>query len=231
MQRARAGVDVADRERHQLMDEVEIVDHQVENDADVGAAACPGAHAPAGNVERDFAAVEQAGAGEDETLLMADRQDAAGIACKRDERIGFFEAGRDRLFDKNVGTGIEEGPHDRGVRHRRRADADEIDMAEQFAPVGDGAYTMICQRCLANFGARIGDGDQFDAVDAAILRSVVAAERAGADHCRLKRTVVANSLGGQKRISPEIQIHKCRQRTGRRLIKCFVLLHIGPLIG
>src|SRR5262249_44607659 len=79
----------------------------------------------------------------------------------------------------------------------RRADADEIDASEQLAPVGDGGHAVRGKRGAAHFGARVGDGEELDAVDMAILGGMVTAKRAGADHGSLKQALVADAEWGQ----------------------------------
>jgi len=56
------------------------VDHQIQHHGNVVAAPRPGALAPAGDFQRYFGQVEQAGAGENEAFLVADGKQAADPA-------------------------------------------------------------------------------------------------------------------------------------------------------
>ena len=84
---------------------------------------------------RRVVVIEQAGARENEALLMADRQNAVLDFGQRDQRVGFIEVGGDRLLHQHMDAGVKEGAHDRGMGDGRRADADEIDLAQKFAPI------------------------------------------------------------------------------------------------
>ena len=178
---AAAGAHIGDGARDQLMDEIEIVDHQIEHGADIGAAAGPRTRAPAFDLERRVAEIEQPALREDETFLMADGEHTALVLGQRDQRIGFGKIGRDRLFDQHVGAGFEKGAHDLGMGDRRRADGNDIDLAQQAPPVGHGRHAMGGHRMRARLDIRVGDGDKLDAGHRRIFRGVMTAEGADAD--------------------------------------------------
>ena len=142
--------------------------------------------------------------GENEPLLMADGQDEVHPLGQGDQRIGFFDAGRDRLLHQHMGAGVEEGAHDLGMGHGRRGHADQIHLAQQLAPVGNRGHAMGCGRILAHLGRRIGDGQQLDAIKGAILRGMMAAERAGADYGGLEQAILRSKPDGRHRKFPEI---------------------------
>src|SRR5205085_11321991 len=86
---------------HQTVHEVEIMDHEVEDHAHVGASSGPGSETPAGNLLRHFGEIEQAGLREYETLLMANRQHLASAFGERNQLVGFIEIGCNRLLDQD----------------------------------------------------------------------------------------------------------------------------------
>jgi hypothetical protein len=94
--------------------------------------------------------------------------------------------------------------------HGRRADADEIDFAEQITPVGNGGYAMGRKRAHAHFGIGIRNGGEFNAFEASILRGMMAAERAGADNGGLQRSMLIRATMGQRQNPLSDQAHERR---------------------
>ena len=91
---------------------------------------------------------------------MADGKDLAGVTRQRHQFGGFFAGGGDGLFDQHMGAGLEEIAHDLGMGDGRRADADQIDLAQQFTPVRDGGAAMMGLGLGAHLGIGVGDGKQ-----------------------------------------------------------------------
>ena len=85
------GADPRHRARNQAVDEIEVMDHQVEDDADIGAPARPRAGADALHVKRRIVAVEQPGLGEDIAFLVADGQNKPDFRGKPDQLVGLVE--------------------------------------------------------------------------------------------------------------------------------------------
>jgi hypothetical protein len=97
-----------------------------------------------------------------------------------------------------MGAGIEEGTDDRGVGAGRRADADEIDLAQKVAPVCDGGDVEVALDVMACFAAGIGYGAKLDAREAEVLRRVMATENAGANNGGSEDTLGRKRLNVQK---------------------------------
>ena len=137
--------------------------------------------------------IQQAGAGEDKAFLMADGQNPAGLARQRDQLGGFFHGGGDGLFHQHMGAGIQEGAHDLGMGDGGRADADQIDLAQQLAPVGDGLAAIMRLGLGAHIGTGIGNGEQFDAfaglAQRLVFGGVMMAEHAGANDGSFQRSI------------------------------------------
>ena len=72
---------------------------------------------------------------------MADGEERPVSRGQGDQVGGFLAGGGDGLFHQHMGAGIEEGAHDLSMGDGGRADADQIDLAQQFAPVGNGGST------------------------------------------------------------------------------------------
>ncbi len=146
----------------QTVDEIQIVNHEVEHDAYVGAAARPWTHSPAIHFPGSFRDVEQTGMGEYKALLMADGQNPARAGGERYQFIGVIEVGGDRLFDQHMRAGIEESPNDGRMRDRRRADAYEVDVTQEIAPVGNRAHALDNLKLAADIGADVCNGRELD---------------------------------------------------------------------
>ncbi len=77
-----------------------------------------------------------------------------------------------------------------GMGDGGRADADQIHLAQKFAPVGDGRHAILLGGPGADLGIGIGDGEQLDARRwTAYLAAVMAAERACADDGGFERSL------------------------------------------
>ena len=101
-----------------------------------------------------------------------------------------------------MGAGVEEGAHDLGMGHGRRGHADQIHLAQQLAPVGNRGYAVGRGRALARLRRRIGNGQELDALQAAIFRGMMAAESAGADDGGLEQSILTEEADGRQRKIP-----------------------------
>jgi hypothetical protein len=181
---AAARFHVGDLAGNQAVHQIEIVDHEIEHGGNVGATTAPWPHAPAIHLQRGILVIQQAAAVEDEALLMPHREHPVLNLGERNERIRFRQAGGNRLLDQHIGIRVEEPAHDRGMRDRRRTDADDIHFAQQLTPIGNRTHAMIDHGLTACLGARIGDGHQLYPRHARILVGVMTPERAVSDHGR-----------------------------------------------
>ena len=88
-----------------------------------------------------------------------------------------------------------------GMGDGGRADADQIDLAQKFAPVGHGQHAMLGGDGAADLGAGIGDGEKFDVRQwlGAILGGVMAAKGARADDGGLQRSLFRNAAAEKHR--------------------------------
>ena len=114
--------DLAQGRAHQAEDDVEIVDHEVEDHVDVKRAR--GEDAEAVHLkEHGLADVGQHGGdGRVEAFEMADLQDAAIGVGDLDESVSVFERRCDGLLDEHVDTGGEQFATDAGMVHGGHAD-------------------------------------------------------------------------------------------------------------
>jgi hypothetical protein len=148
---------------------------------------------PAGDFQGRFRQVEQSGAGKNKTLLMAHGQNLAGLARQRHQFARLFHGGGDRLFHQHMGAGRQEGTHHLGMGDGGRADADQVHLAQQFAPVGNRGATVMGFRLGAHLGIGIGNGEEFDTFSGVaqsfVFGGVMMTEHAGADHGSFQRSI------------------------------------------
>ena len=108
---------------------------------------------------------------------MTDGENSVLRFGERYQLVGFAEPRRDRFFHENVGSGIEEGAHNRRMRNRRRADADHVHRAQKVAPIRKDGYAVLDRRAAARVRADISHPDQADGVHPFIFRGVVPPKR------------------------------------------------------
>ena len=168
--------------------DVEVVDHEVEDDVDVERAG--GEDAEAVRLE-EHGAIELGAGGVDggvETFEVADLDEAIVLPGEGDELIGLCEGGGEGFFDEDVEAGGEQGRGGCGVMDGGDADAGGVDGevgGEEGLDVGEGGDVVVGGGGVAGFGVGVDDGGQGDggargfklAVDA----EVVAAEGSGAE--------------------------------------------------
>ena len=107
--------------------DVQVVDHEVEDDVDVERAR--GEDAEAVGLE-EHGTVETLGNGGDggvEALKMADRDDALERGSEIKDAIGFEEGGGEGFFDEDIEAGAEELFGDGGMVDGGDADGDRVE--------------------------------------------------------------------------------------------------------
>jgi len=166
--------------------QIEVVNHEIENDADIGAASAPGPQSPAIDLSRTLGEIEKTGVRKYKALLMTDREDAPDAIGKSDQFVGLIKVRRNRFFDEDVGACVQERADDLGMGRGGRAHADQIDFAQQVPPIGYRAYTLHDLKVAPDIGTDVGDGNELNVGRRRVLRSVIPTECAGADDRRLQ---------------------------------------------
>ena len=157
------------------------MDHQVEDDIDIGRAARPSGLAHGGDAAGIGETLGQLADGRREALDMPDLEDDAGTLGARDKIVGGGAVDRDRLFDEDVHAGIEEIAGNRVVEAGRNCDRHGIDLADQRAVVGEGLGAGLGGIALGTGTVGIGDGDQNGTGMPGIVAHMVPPESAGPD--------------------------------------------------
>lgn len=184
------GVDRGDRRLGERQDDVEVVDHEVEDD--IGVEGTRRKNREAVRLEKHGATQQgQDGLyGRVEPFEMADGKDAIVFVGQGDQVVGFVESRGDGFFDQHMDVGLKQLGRDLVVAGGGGADAGGVDV--ELAPRDRGQKRLNgkegCGRrrgCCA-FGARrigVNYRGEMDGVtgglELAIDADVVAAERAG----------------------------------------------------
>ena len=169
-------------EPHQRQHQIQIVNHQVEHDADVGRAAGEAAAALAGDVlglQRQPLHLFKGGI---EAFDVADLQHGSAPLGGGDQFLGLGEVGGQRLLDQHGDAARQEvggdgvmgeggGGDDGGVHQRRQGGV--VGKGPRAAAEGDG---------LGLGGVRVGDADQFHVRHGRQDAGVFLAQMADADH-------------------------------------------------
>src|SRR5438874_509669 len=97
------------------MDEIEVVDHQIQHDADIGAPPSPWSGADTFDAQRCVLVIEKAASGENETILVTHGQNQTASVCERNQFFGFVKVGGNRLLDEHMGARRQKRANDLGV--------------------------------------------------------------------------------------------------------------------
>ena len=179
-------IDALDGCADQLLDEVDVVDHEIEHDADVGAAQLERREP----VRLDEAQLLQtAGRGQDrriETFEVADLQRAVVNTRDVDELARLGNGGRDGLLDEHVNAVPEQRAADRMMQWSRHREADCVDLVEDLAIVADSRHAKLRTDSRRGRGIRIDHRDQPRLRELCVFLRVKASEIAHADHGRAR---------------------------------------------
>src|SRR5690242_2537142 len=108
VKRAGIGADAADHLGQQAMHEIEIMDHRIEHNADVGTPTGPRTKPPTIYFLRPLGKIQKARVCKDEALLMTNSENTPHAVRECDQLVGLVEVSRDRLFNQHVGSRVKE---------------------------------------------------------------------------------------------------------------------------
>ena len=150
----------AQRRRHHAEDDVEVVDHEVQHDVDVGAAL---------GERREAVTLDEARLADDaveradrrvEALEMADLQHAPAADGELEQRLALVHRRGERLLDQHVDPGVEQVARDGVVQLGRDGDARAVDPAGERAVIGDGLDAERGRDGAGTRGVDVGDRDE-----------------------------------------------------------------------
>ena len=165
-------------------DQVDVVDGEVDDDADIRHARRERADAGDGDRENVLARDRLLDGGDRriEALDMADHQRDAGAARGVDDVASLFHRGRDRLFDHHVDLARDAGERDLVMQMGGSSDRHRIDaFVEQRIQRVEGTAADELGGARAMRLQRIDHADQIDAGQPRQHARMVAAHHAGAD--------------------------------------------------
>ncbi len=171
---------------HQALDDVEIVDHQVEDDADVGGAEAEGAEAVTFDEQRLEA---HAGDGLEagvEAFDVADLEASAGGGGRGDEFLCLFHAEGHGLFNQHGEAATKEGEGDGVVVEGGHDDTDGLRAIEEEGRVCGGRNLELASDGAGLFLGGVHNADKFDIGHLRVHPGVLLAQMPDADDADLE---------------------------------------------
>lgn len=147
--------------RHQAQNDVNVVNHEIENHVDVETAR---------RKRGEPMDLEKLWLGGDlargcyyriESLDMANLQDPVVPGRSVDQRLGLFKGGRDRLLDKNVDAMFEKVRANASVIHCGNRQAHRVDLAEEFVVIRERGCLVEASNFFRTRLQYVDDTDQF----------------------------------------------------------------------
>ena len=109
-----------------------------------------------------------------------------------------------------MGAGIQKGAHNLGMGDGGRADADQIDLAQKLAPVGNGSAAMMGLCLGQHFNIGIGDGQQLNApaglAQGFVFGGMMVAENARTDYGSFQRSTFRHAAAQKQGVSSPVNI-------------------------
>ena len=173
------GVDAFDGAFDEVEDDFEVVDHEIEDDADVDGAVGEGGE-PVG-FDEDRAGETGFEETEDrvEAFDVADLEDEAAVASEVGEGLGLFGIIGDGFFDEDVFAEREEVAADVEVGNGGGGDGDGAGAGGEVVEGGDGAGFEFCGDFCGAGGVGVEDGGEVDAWEGGEDAGVVASDGTG----------------------------------------------------
>jgi len=158
------------------------VDHEVEHDIDIRAAATKFRQPLRLDEERAARLGAQRHERRIEPLLVTHREDRAARSGQTHKVVGLLQRLRDRFFNEHVHARLDQRPGERVMRFGRNRDRGDIDIADELPKVVHRPATGFPRDAFAARGIEIGHRDQLDVRVGRQLHGVQAAEITGANH-------------------------------------------------
>src|SRR5262249_37226848 len=150
------------RARVEGVQDLEVVDHQVEDDVDVETARGEDGETLDFEEARRSADSQERLDGRVVELDVADGEDSPGGLARFDHAVGFGEARGDGLLDEDVEATAEEGAAEVGMGDGRRGDDGGFDAAGEVVEIGEGSRTVLDREGFRGLGPWIVEADQLD---------------------------------------------------------------------
>jgi hypothetical protein len=184
------GVDALDRRIGQLQDDADVMDHQVQDHADLGAARGEGRQPLGGDVTGVGDGLLEEGHHRVVMLDVSDLDDAVGLGGGVQDLGGLVEGHADGLFDEEVHAFGEQGQRHGGMMVRRDDHADGVAMGRHLVEGEETTAAMLGADLGGPGVVRLEDAGEFGAGQGRVDAGVVLTERTRASH------PAADKLGG-----------------------------------
>jgi len=171
-----------DRRIHEFQDQVQVMNHQIQNDVHVGAALEKGMQTMHFNKGGPGDHLLEGHHGGIEPLDESDLQNQAVFPRQCQKLVGLLKRRAQRLFDERVNAGGQEIPGDGKMISRRHGDADRV-HAIQHVPVVRKGRTPVKIGCLLRlFDLAVGHGGNDAGSDPGVFLKMITAQMADPDH-------------------------------------------------
>src|SRR6185437_12604601 len=181
-ERRTRGPDVRDVLPHQLEDEIQVVDHEVEHHRHVRSAGREGRE-PVTLEEPGVLEIRHGGPHGPVEPLHVSHLELRPVLLRRGyQLLGTRDRIRERLFDEAGDAAGKRGEPDLGVRGRRHHHAHRVHLVEQGVETGVGHGPQLLGDVGQALGIPVVDAGELGALDVPEKAGVVVTEGAGADH-------------------------------------------------
>lgn len=164
------------RRLHERENDVQIVNHQVDDHIHIRAAVGEHAYALGFDEKRQVQAGLDGPYGRVEAFDQAHLQDAAMVRREPDQRVRLGQRGGDGLFHHHVHAVLQAEAAHLEVTGGGGGHGDGVHLARQFAVIGKGGGAGFpgCTRRLG--GVQISDSNQLDALHGSVFLGMIAAQ-------------------------------------------------------
>lgn len=153
------GIDALHRGTDELLNNADIMDHEIEDNADLGAALDERGQAIGGDIERLSNIFLEVTHDRIEVLNVADLDKAVTFFGDVEEAFGILQIGANGFFDEGMGTGLEDGNGHIGMEVGGDGNADGFALGGQFFGGGEDAGTVFIRDFLGALVLGIDDTD------------------------------------------------------------------------
>ena len=163
-------------------DEIEIVDHQIQNHVYVQTSGNEGPQAMTLEKERQREVLVQRRQRRVEALRVPHVQNRSGSFLGRDQAVGTLQRIGNRLFHEHMQPGPQKGRPDLGVQHRRHRQTHRVSKIDQVPVVRKSGAGVLPGYVRSPIGTAVDDRYQVRSGQLMIDTSVVASQRTDSDN-------------------------------------------------
>ena len=155
--------DLRGRCRCELVDEIDVVDHEIQNHVAIQTPPRERTESSAQDIGRSTNPRDEVKLGGEKSFLMADLQNYAPVVRERDEVAGLVNPRRDRLLDQDVPPVLEKLAGNVIMQSGRCGNAHSIDQVHDLAAISERRNPVSFTDGAGALLIDIDDGDELAA--------------------------------------------------------------------